>query len=57
MDDVRTQSDVFEDTPETAAVMFTRQWLSDDAWRATNDAIFQRLIPPLPDAVDGVTSP
>ena len=31
MDDVRTQSDVFEDTPETAAVMFTRQWRSDDA--------------------------
>jgi anti-sigma B factor antagonist len=31
MDDVRTQSDVFEEAPETAGVMFTRIWLSDDA--------------------------
>ena len=32
------------------------QWLSDDAWRAANDTIFQRLIP-LPDAMDGESSP
>ena len=31
MDDVRTQPDVFEESPETSGVMFTRQWLSDDA--------------------------
>jgi anti-anti-sigma factor len=30
MDNVRA-SDVFETTPEGAAVMFTRQWTSDDA--------------------------
>ena len=31
MDDVRTPRDVFEESPESAAVMFTRNWLSDDA--------------------------
>lgn len=31
MDQLRTQGDVFDDSPESAAVMFTRQWLSDDA--------------------------
>jgi anti-sigma B factor antagonist len=30
LDDVHTQRDVFEDSPEAAAVMFTRCWLSDD---------------------------
>lgn len=31
-------------------------WLTDDAWRSTNDAIFQNLIPDV-DAVDGGVAP
>jgi anti-sigma B factor antagonist len=31
MDDVRTQNGAFDTTPPSAAVMFTRHWLSDDA--------------------------